>query len=83
MKYFRVKVYLNLKIVSLSSDVTFSLGVQKVVTTASKVGWGMGTFRGRGAYLLITLFKFLVQPHLGYCGQLWCPSVQQDIIKIE
>ena len=70
--------------VMLSSDLNFSLQVEKVVTTASQmVGWGMRTFRGRGSYLLITLFKSLVQPHLDYCGQLWCPSAQQDIAKIE
>ena len=33
--------------------------------------------------LLLTIFKSLIQPHLDYCGQLWSPSKQEDINKIE
>ena len=70
--------------VRLSSDLTFTLQIEKVATTASQmVGWGLRTFRGRGSYLLLTLFKSLVQPHLDYCSQLWCPSAQTEINKIE
>ena len=70
--------------VRLSTDLTFSLHIEKVVTTASQmVGWGLRTFRNRGSYLLITMFRSLVQPHLDYCSQLWCPSSQQAINKIE
>ena len=70
--------------VILSSDLTFSLQIEKAVSTASQmVGWGMRTFRGRSSYLLLTLFKSLVQPHLDYCCQLWSPSKQDLIIKIE
>ena len=29
------------------------------------------------------MFRSLVQPHLDYCSQLWCPSSQQAINKIE
>ena len=57
--------------VTMSTDLTFSLQVEKVVRTASQmVGWGMRTFRGRGKYLMLVLLKSLVQPHLGYCSQL-------------
>ena len=70
--------------VRLSSDLSFSLQIEKVVTTASQmVGWAMRTFRSRGSYLLITMFKSLVQPHLDYCSQLWCPSLQEQVNKIE
>ena len=70
--------------VILSSDLSFSLQIEKVVTTASQmVGWGLRTFRSRGSYLLLTMFKSLVQPHLDYCSQLWCPSAQEAINKIE
>ena len=55
--------------VRLSSDLTFHLHIEKVVTTASQmVGWGMRTFRSRNSYLLLTMFKSLVQPHLDYCS---------------
>ena len=70
--------------VRVSSDLSFNLQVEKVVTTASQmVGWGLRTFRGRGSYLLLTMFKSLVQPHLDYCCQLWFPSAQDQINKIE
>ena len=70
--------------VTMSTDLTFSLQVEKVVRTASQmVGWGMRTFRGRGKYLMLVLLKSLVQPHLDYCSQLWSPSNQSCINKIE
>ena len=70
--------------VRVSDDLAFTLQIEKVVTTASQmVGWGFRTFRGRGSNLLLTMFKSLVQPHLDYCSQLWCPSDQAQINKIE
>ena len=70
--------------VLLSSDLSFSLQVEKAVTSASRmVGWGLRTFRGRSSFLLLTLFKSLVQPHLDYCSQLWSPTSQELIKKIE
>ena len=70
--------------VRVSSDLSFSLHIEKIVGTASQlVGWGLRTFRGRSTFLMLTLFKSLVQPHLDYCCQLWAPSCQEDINKIE
>ena len=70
--------------VRVSDDLSFSMQIEKVVTSASQmVGWCLRTFRGRGSRLLLTMFKSLVQPHLDYCCQLWCPSDQQQINKIE
>ena len=70
--------------VYLSNDLTFSLQIDKVASTANQmVGWGLRTFRGRSAYLLLTLFKSLVQPHLDYCSQLWSPTSQTSINKLE
>ena len=43
----------------------------------------MRTFRGRSSYVLLTLFKSLVQPPLDYCSQLWSPTSQSGINKIE
>ena len=44
--------------VMLNSDLSFSLQVEKAVTSASQmVGWGMRTFRGRNSFLLLTMFK--------------------------
>ena len=63
--------------VRLSSDLSFNLHIEKAVTTASQmVGWAMRSFKS-------TIFKSLVQPHLDYCCQLWCPSAQDQINRIE
>ena len=70
--------------VRMATDLTFDLQVEKVVTTASQmVGWGLRTFRSRGKHLLMVLLKSLVQPHLDYCSQLWSPSSQGHINKLE
>jgi hypothetical protein len=70
--------------VRMSTDLTFSLQVEKVVTTASQmVGWGLRTFRSRNKHLMMVLMKSLVQPHLDYCSQLWNPSTQGLINKLE
>ena len=54
------------------------------MTTASQVaGWGLRTFRTRSRRVMLPLLKSLVQPHLDYCSQLWSPSSQQLINKIE
>ena len=68
----------------MSSDLTFTLQVEKVVSTANQVaGWGLRTFRSRSRRLVLQLLKSLVQPHLDYCSQLWCPSAQNLINKLE
>ena len=68
----------------LSSDLSFTLQIQKAVSSASQmVGWCLRTFRGRGSFLILTLFKSLVQPHLDYCNQIWSPCKQEDINRIE
>ena len=70
--------------VRISSDLSFNLQVEKAVTTASQVaGWGLRTFRTRSKRVMLQLLKSLVQPHLDYCSQLWSPSSQQLINKIE
>ena len=70
--------------VLMSNDLSFSLLIEKVVSSVSQmVGWGFRTFRGRSSYLLLTLLKSLVQPHLNYCSQLWSPTHQSSINNIE
>ena len=70
--------------VNMSSDLTFTLQVEKVVTTANQVaGWGLRTFRSRSRRLVLQILKSLVQPHLDYCSQLWSPSAQRLINNLE
>ena len=63
--------------VRMSTDLKFSLQVEKVVSTASQ------TFRSRSRHLMMVLMKSLVQPHLDYCSQLWNHSTQGLINKLE
>ena len=70
--------------VQLSSDLKFNIHIQNTITAASKlVGWGLRTFRGRGRKVMVTLLKSLVQPKLDYCSQLWSPSDQSTVNKLE
>ena len=70
--------------VQLSSNLSFSIHIENTVTAASKlVGWALRTFVGRGSVVMLTVFKNLIQPKLDYCSQLWSPSDQLSINKLE
>ena len=47
------------------------------------IGWVLRSFRSRESYILLSVFKSLVQPHLDYCCQLWSPSLQHQVNRIE
>ena len=56
--------------VTLSSDLSFRLQVEKTVAAASKLaGWGLRSFRRRSLGTMRTIWKSLVQPKLDYCSQ--------------
>ena len=70
--------------VQLSSSLNFMIHIENTITAASRlVGWGLRTFRGRGRRVMITLLKSLVQPKLDYCSQLWSPTDQASVNKLE
>ena len=70
--------------VQLSSSLSFKVHIEQTITAASRlVGWGLRTFWGRGRKVMLTLLKSLVQPKLDYCSQLWSPSDQSSINKLE
>ena len=70
--------------VQMSSDCSFSLHIDTVVTSASKlVGWILRTFRSRSKLVMITYWTSLIQSRLDYCSQLWCPNDQKSIAKLE
>ena len=48
-----------------------------------KAGWILRTFKCRKTFFLKLLFKTLLQPHIDYCSQLYFPSKQTDMEKIE
>ena len=70
--------------VQLSSDLSFTIHIENVITAATKlVGWGLRTFLSRSRSVMLTLLKSLIQPKLDYCSQLWSPSDQKSINKLE
>ena len=70
--------------VRMSNDLSFNLQRDKVVASAAQmVSWGFRTFTSRGKHVMLVLLRSLVQPHLDYCSQLWSPTSQGQINKIE
>ena len=70
--------------VEMASDLTFNLHIAKTVTAANQlVGWALRTFRRRSKSVMLTIWKALIQCKLDYCSQLWSPSDQTNISKIE
>ena len=68
----------------MSNDLTFTLHISNVVTAANKlVGWSMRTFRRRSKSVMLTIWKSLIQSKLDYTSQLWSPSDQTSIGKLE
>ena len=54
------------------------------VAAANKlIGWALRTFRRRSTLVMMTIWKSLVQTKLDYCSQLWSPSDQASISKLE
>ena len=70
--------------VQLSNNLNFALHIENTIAAASKlVGWGLRTFWGRDRRVILTPLKSLVQPKLDYYSQLWSPSNQTSINKLE
>ena len=67
-----------------NSYLTFSYHINITVNKTSQLcGWIHRTFRTRSRYVMMTLFKSLVQSRLDYCSQLWSPSLQSEINRVE
>ena len=70
--------------VELSDDCSFTLHIDNVVTSVSKmIGWVLRTFRSRTKLVMLTCWSSLLQSRLDYCSQLWSPSDQASITKLE
>jgi ribonuclease P/MRP protein subunit RPP40 len=70
--------------VQVSSDLTFNIHIENVVSAATKmVGWVMRTFRRRSKSTMLTLWKAMIQSKIDYCSQLWSPNDQASISKLE
>ena len=70
--------------VEMSNDLTFNIHIANTVAAANKlVGWALRTFRRRSKHVMLTIWKSLIQSKLDYCSQLWSPSDQASIGKLE
>ena len=70
--------------IEMASDLTFTLHISKTVSSANQlVGWALRTFRRRSKLVMLTIWKSIIQSKLDYCSQLWSPSDQTNINKIE
>ena len=70
--------------VQVGTDLMFGAQVDCAVTAGSRMaGWALRTFRHRGRGVMLTLLRCLVQPRLDYCSQLWSPSNQGSINRLE
>ena len=70
--------------VQIGTDMTFNIHIQNTVTGANRlIGWALRTFRRRSRLVMMTIWKSLVQSKLDYCSQLWSPSDQASISKLE
>ena len=68
----------------ISSDLKFNEHIENVVTSASRMtGWAMRTFRRRSKGTMMTIWKCIIQPKVDYCSQLWSPSDQASIARLE
>ena len=70
--------------VQISSDLTFSMHIENTISSATQlVGWALRTFRRRSKHVMMTIWKTLIQSKMDYCSQLWCPTDQLAIGKLE
>ena len=70
--------------VQISTDLSFKVQVEKIVAEASKlVGWGLRTFSRRNKSTMKAIWQSLIQPKIDYCSQLWSPSDQNSIARLE
>ena len=54
-----------------------------VSASTQMVGWVLRTFRRRSKFIMMTLWKSMIQSRLDYCSQLWSPQDQTSITKLE
>ena len=52
-----------------------------VAKTTAKSAWVLRMFRSRSKFVMVQLWKMLIQPHLDQCGQLWSPVGIKGMLK--
>ena len=70
--------------VQMSSDLTFDKQINNVITSASQMsGWVQRTFISRSKLVMKTCWNSLIQSKMDYCSQLWSPTDQGTIGRLE
>ena len=70
--------------VQISSDLSFSVHIDNTIASANRtMGMMLRSFSKRSRYLMVTIWKSIIQPKLYYCSQMWSPSDQCNISKLE
>ena len=70
--------------VQLSNDLKFSSHIDNTLAAANRlIGMACRSFRRRSRNVMVTTWKCIIQPKLDYCSQLWSPSDQRSIQKLE
>ena len=70
--------------IEMSNDLTFKTHIENIVCSANKlIGWALRSFRRRSQKVMMTIWRSLVQSKLDYCSQIWSPSDQSSITKLE
>ena len=68
----------------LSSDGKFKQHINNVCSKVRrKCGWELRTFSCRSVPFMKFIWKFLIQPHIDYCSQLYLPTSQGEMESIE
>ena len=68
----------------MSSNGSFEFHIQNLCEKCSNLyGWILRTFTTRDSITMMTLFKSLVLPRLGYGSQLWSPHMVKHIDQLE
>ena len=70
--------------VTITDDFKFHRHIQKICsTTKNEINRIGRSFTTRTYPFLTNLYKTYVRPHIEYCGNVWNPTYQGDIQKIE
>ena len=70
--------------VLLSRDRSWSPHIEQTVQSGRKMAsWVLSVFRDRSPFIMMTLYKAMVQSKLEYCCPVWSPSTVQDIKALE
>ena len=70
--------------ITIQDNAKFDTQLNNIVIKCRRIaGYILRTFKTREQNVMIHLFKMLILPIAEYCSQLWSPTYEGDILKIE